>query len=402
MALKFIKKIKKKFEKNVPPVIDDNQVGEENEEEETEEPKKEVGNSQLSLDVERLKARVESLNELKKLYDEKFDMLSEQLGEIRSLDFQKEKQIGKLEAKAVKAVDLVESVQPEKLMESVLKSETKLEAMKGQLVGNREFSEGILEQLKEIKRVVSMFEDTEQILEMNKDVKNELLNMQRITGIVENRSSKVESIFLEVQKKFTDFEKYSSIADEIRESSQNSLKELESSKVRMKGLATKEELKKTNDVLGNELLEKEKFQAKMISLFRTMDTLKESYGLLKGKYVEMQKVSDEMAYFRDFIKKKEVQNQQNREFETEILEELEKLKEVLANKKVEKRVNNVDLRDKLQGLRTMNEDKTIETLRDYILNTSKMGFNKLDIRKELIRKGWDREEVDNAFLSITS
>jgi hypothetical protein len=402
VALKFIKKIKKKFEKNVPPVIDDNQVGEENEEEETEEPKKEVGNSQLSLDVERLKARVESLNELKKLYDEKFDMLSEQLGEIRSLDFQKEKQIGKLEAKAVKAVDLVESVQPEKLMESVLKSETKLEAMKGQLVGNREFSEGILEQLKEIKRVVSMFEDTEQILEMNKDVKNELLNMQRITGIVENRSSKVESIFLEVQKKFTDFEKYSSIADEIRESSQNSLKELESSKVRMKGLATKEELKKTNDVLGNELLEKEKFQAKMISLFRTMDTLKESYGLLKGKYVEMQKVSDEMAYFRDFIKKKEVQNQQNREFETEILEELEKLKEVLANKKVEKRVNNVDLRDKLQGLRTMNEDKTIETLRDYILNTSKMGFNKLDIRKELIRKGWDREEVDNAFLSITS
>ena len=407
-----IKKILEKFhlaKKKIP------EIGEPSEDNTQEEPTEEVpeekenmqsSDSKTLVELERLKARMEALDEMKKSDSERFGAISEQIGELRSMEFEKEKHIARLEAKATKAADLVNAVQPEKLMEDVMKFEAKIESIKGRTESNKAYSEGILEQLKTIKRTVSMFQDTEQILEMNKDVKNELLNMQKISGTVENRASKVESIFMEVQKNFSAFEKYASLSDDIKKSTVAVTEDVNDVKVKMNTLAGKEDLKKTNDVLGKELIEKEKAQKQITEVLKSNEVLKEGYKIVNEKFEQLKLIEDEFEILKSNIKKQDIKEKKNQEFESEILKEIGKLSKIINKKeetpvKIEK-TNSNDLKNKLQGLRRMNEKDEITPISKYIKNTAKLGFSRPDITKELLKKGWGKEEIDHAYVSLSN
>ena len=382
--------------------------------------------SKFIVEIERLKARLQAMEEMKKADSERFSVISEQIGEMRSMEFEKEKQIGRLEVKATRAADLVQSVQPEKLMEDVLKFEAKLEGLKGKIESNRAMSESVLEQLKEVKRTVVMFEDTKQILELNKDVKNELLNMQRISGIVENRASKIESIFMDVERKFAEFEKYQSLGDELRKNLSNLNTEFNDIKVKINNLAGKEDLKKTNEVLGKELLEKEKLNGNLQEIYKFLEAVKSGYDIAKEKYEQVTLINDELISLRDDFQRLEMKNKSDTEIETEMMKEIALMKELVERKKgneeeiieIKKEVNylknnqkvnveehkeNIDvLKKEVNTLKVKNEEDHLSNLKDYIRNTTKNGFNRNEITKELLKKGWNREEVDNAFVSLAN
>ena len=426
--------VKKIFKsKNIPKEIGDMDASnpenpESFEKENTNAPRELTGksDSKFIVEIERLKARLQAMEEMKKADSERFSVISEQIGEMRSMEFEKEKQIGRLEVKATRAADLVQSVQPEKLMEDVLKFEAKLEGLKGKIESNRAMSESVLEQLKEVKRTVVMFEDTKQILELNKDVKNELLNMQRISGIVENRASKIESIFMDVERKFAEFEKYQSLGDELRKNLSNLNTEFNDIKVKINNLAGKEDLKKTNEVLGKELLEKEKLNGNLQEIYKFLEAVKSGYDIAKEKYEQVTLINDELISLRDDFSRLEMKNKSDTEIETEMMKEIALMKELVERKKgneeeiieIKKEVNylknnqkvnveehkeNIDvLKKEVNTLKVKNEEDHLSNLKDYIRNTTKNGFNRNEITKELLKKGWNREEVDNAFVSLAN
>ena len=425
--------VKKIFRKNIPRDINDNEsVNPENpesfEKENASSASELTGkiDSKIIVELERLKARLQAMEEMKKADSERFSAVSEQIGEMRSMEFEKEKQIGRLEVKATRAADLVQSVQPEKLMEDVLKFEAKLEGLKGKIEGNRAMTESVLEQLKEIKRTVVMFEDTKQILELNKDVKNELLNMQRISGIVENRASKIESIFMDVERKFAEFEKYQSLGDELRKNLNNLNADMNDIKVKINNLAGKEDLKKTNEVLGKELLEKEKITGNLQEIYKFLEAVKDGYNMAKEKYEQITLMNDEIVSLRDDLRRLEMRDKNNNEIETEMMKEIALMKGLVERKKgneeeideikkevqylknnqkvnVEEHKENLNvLKKEVDNLKVKNEEDHLTSLREYIKNTTRNGFNRNDITRELLKKGWNKEEIDNAFVSLAN
>ena len=69
-----------------------------------------------NLKLERLGARMESVDALLKGFSERFSMLSQQVGELRGMNLSNEKSIGKIATESSVAIDIVSELKPEKLI----------------------------------------------------------------------------------------------------------------------------------------------------------------------------------------------------------------------------------------------------------------------------------------------
>ena len=201
-----------------------------------------VSLGRLTADVEKLKAQVGTFYELQKTSAERFSMINQQIGELRSMMIERDKAGQHLEAKATQAIDLVKTVQPDKLMIELRKSDGKIEALRANLESNENIINNIVNELKEVKNKISVFRGMEQVLSLNEEAKKELMDVKKIQAIVERHADKVETIFTEMQKKFTDFVKFSDTVKDLEKSFKQISSDFDSIKIRISDLASKKEV----------------------------------------------------------------------------------------------------------------------------------------------------------------
>lgn len=173
------------------------------------------GNAKLDIEIIKIKAQLESLNEVRKANSERFSRLSEQMGELRGMIMDTNKTMSKIEVSATKAIDLVESVQPEKLMIEIRKQEGKGEALKANIESNETMMRDIMEELKKIRQQMSFYKGIEQVAKLNDEVKGEILNIKKVEATIERHADKAESIFLDLEKKYAEFDKFLRTIDEV-------------------------------------------------------------------------------------------------------------------------------------------------------------------------------------------
>ncbi|MBD3203942.1 hypothetical protein GF327_06590 [Candidatus Woesearchaeota archaeon] len=201
-------------------------------------------NSKLSADFTRLKAKFDQFAELRKVFNERFTRINEQVGELRGMIMDTNRTMQDLEIKTVKAVDLVDAVQPDKLMVEVKKQDAKIEAVKANLESNEAMMKTIMNQLKEMRHLVNKFRGVEQIVKLSEDVKKELMEAKKVEATIERHSDKVEGIFIESQKRFQEFEEISDKIKDINKRLGTVTQQSDQNKVKLQNLASKKEVEK--------------------------------------------------------------------------------------------------------------------------------------------------------------
>ncbi len=218
------------------------------EEEVKEEVKKpEVGGAslgQLSVQVEKLGASMEAFAEVRKSFTERFNRTSEQIGELRAMILDRDKSIQTIELKAIKAADLVETVQPEKIMTDVQKQEAKIEALKANLEGNESIMGRVMDELKEVKKKVEFFRGIEEIVKLSEETKDELIEIKKIESRIAINTDKVDTIYAEIRKKFQQVEVFDSQLQELKAQGEQNEKDVQFLKDKAVGLASKDDLDK--------------------------------------------------------------------------------------------------------------------------------------------------------------
>lgn len=210
-------------------------------------PKKseEIGDAsigKLMADVEKLKAQFGTFYDLQKASTERFSRINEQIGELRSMIIERDKASQYLEAKTTQAIDLVKTVQPDKFMIELRKNEGKIEALKAGMEGSESITGNIVNELKEVKNKINVFRGMEQVLSLNEEAKKEFLEIKKIQAVVERHGDKIETIFVEMQKKFSDFIKFSDSVKDLDKSFKQISSEFDSIKVKISDFATKKEV----------------------------------------------------------------------------------------------------------------------------------------------------------------
>ncbi len=245
---KFLKS-KKKEEENQEEEFEENEV----EKEETKQKDSNLSSDssseapsllKLSTEVDRLKASQEAFQEVRKSFTERFTHISEQIGELRSMILERDRTIQTLELKSVKAIDLVESIKPDKFMMDLERQNVKIEALKANLEGNEAILDQVMEELKETRRKISFFRGIEEIIKLSEEIKKGLIGIKKIEGTINIQTDKVQTIYSEMRKKIQDLDTFNSQLQESKANIEQNSKELDILKTKIINFAEKEEVDK--------------------------------------------------------------------------------------------------------------------------------------------------------------
>jgi len=167
--------------------------------------KQEAELNALRADIEGLKVKLESFGEIRKATTERFAQVNELIGELRGMVMDVSKNVQRLEISATRAVDKVESVQPEMLLMEVRKVDAKVEALKANIESNEAMMNQLFEQIKGMRSTITAFRGMEQVVKVTEEIKGDIATLKKMEANVERHSDKVESIFMEFQKEFSEF-----------------------------------------------------------------------------------------------------------------------------------------------------------------------------------------------------
>lgn len=261
---------------------------------------------QLSANIDKLTAQFSSFYEMQKAVTERFSRVNEQIGELRAMLIERDRASQHMEAKATQAIDLVETIQPEKLLIEVRKSDAKVEALKASLESNEVVMGSIVAELKETRNKLSAFKGMEEVVKLNDEVKKELSQIKLVQSVVERHADKVDTVFAEMQKAFGEYMKLSDTLKTLDQGSKQLTGDMDSMKVSMKETATKKEIaaitarvedfeKKVGNVVN---LLNERFEGLEKKTKDKVDAeLEKATKLLKGFDTLAQKVPDLDKYF---------------------------------------------------------------------------------------------------------
>jgi chromosome segregation ATPase len=196
----------------------------------------------ISAEVDKLKAQFSSFYEMQKAANERFSRLNEQIGELRAMIVDRDRATQHLEAKATQAIDLVETVQPEKLMIEVRKSDTKIEALRANLESNEAIMGNTVNELKDIRNRMMLFKGMDEVVKLNEDVKKELSEIKMVESVVERHADKVDTIFAEMQKSFSEYIKLTDTLKSLDLANKQLSADTDEIKVKLKELAGKKEV----------------------------------------------------------------------------------------------------------------------------------------------------------------
>jgi hypothetical protein len=205
------------------------------------------GDTQMGVEITKIKAQLEGLAEIRKATNERFSRIGEQIGELRGMIVDTQKTISKVEVSATKAEDLVETVQPEKLMIDVRKLDGKVEALRAQIEAGEIRSKDLMDEMKKVRHQMNFYKGVEQVAQMMDEMKKDLLEMKKIQGSIERHADKVETIFLDVSKRFSEFDKFSEVVKDSQKTSSKIVSDFDKFRVKLEEKADKKEFTKLTD-----------------------------------------------------------------------------------------------------------------------------------------------------------
>ena len=200
--------------------------------------------TKISSEVTKIKANIEAFGEVRKSFTERFTRTSEQIGELRAMILERDKNMQELELKAIKAYDLVESVHPEKISSMVQKEDAKIDALKANLEGNEAIMSRVMDELKETKRKIEFFRGVEEVVKLSQEVKQELIEIKKVESRINVNVDKVDTLYSEIRKKFQNIDTFASDIQELKAVVEQNSKDITFLKDKIGSLAEKDELEK--------------------------------------------------------------------------------------------------------------------------------------------------------------
>ena len=373
-----------------------------------------LGDSKLGIEVTKIKAQLEGLNEQRQAVNERFSRMNEEIGEIRGMMMDTNKSVGNIEASATKAIDLVESVKPDQLMLEVRKQDSKIESVKAGVESSESLMRDMMKEVKEMRKKIDFYKGIEQVNKLNEEIKAELIDIKKIEGIIERHSNKVETIYIEVEKKFVEFDKFNDSVKDLKRSFDKMQSDFDKIKIKLEDKTDKKELlkfitkfndfeKHTNSVIN---LMDERSKSTHEDVKKHMNTLKTEIKSKLDSAIKQLNLEVEKTDYKPEDKKEkqtepestEPKEQEKQENKEEKSEEQEKPKETENEQKTKEEIKE-NLKDVISEFTT---DPEIEReLEKQILlivgEARKRGKTDEEIKEVLIKNKLPQKIVQSIF-----
>ncbi|MEM4680710.1 MAG: hypothetical protein QW038_02855 [Nanopusillaceae archaeon] len=300
----------------------------------------------LEIEIEKIKTKVDFLIKIKEELNNRISFINEKIGEIRSSLVDKEREINEIKASIEKTIKIVEGLEPEEILKKFSETEAKIEVIKAKIESNEAILKKIVEELKDIRVIYFKFKSFEELDKINQETKRNVTEMKKIESKVFSTSTKVESIFSEINKRFKDFLEIKKEVLNLQENFKNIIKEINEIKILSDSFIKKgeiveiekkiESIKNLEENIENKL-NAVKIPEEVIKISEELENFKKD----KENFYEKMRIIEDYIYrienvkreisrldFNDFVKKDEIEKLENNLLK--YLMEIDKLKEEIS------------------------------------------------------------------------
>jgi cell fate (sporulation/competence/biofilm development) regulator YmcA (YheA/YmcA/DUF963 family) len=99
----------------------------------------------------------------------------------------------------------------------------------------------LMEELKKIRQQMNFYKGIEQVIKLNEEVKGEILEIKKVEAVIERHADKSESIFLDLEKKYAEFDKFQRTIDEVEKTFHAMQGDFDNIKLQLSNKAEKKE-----------------------------------------------------------------------------------------------------------------------------------------------------------------
>ncbi|MBN2042643.1 MAG: hypothetical protein JW754_02450 [Candidatus Aenigmarchaeota archaeon] len=195
-----------------------------------------------NIDIERMKAVVESLKEMRSVDGEKVQRANENIAELRSIVFQREVMMKDYETKIQKMADIVSQIDPEKIIMEMGKKDREISSQAIKIDKLEGKFQTIDEIMKRLRNVITNIGSLENMINMSKESTEKLMEMKNVQANIQKLSDKIHGLYAEMSNRLEEFDIYKRKQDRYEALVDSLMNSVDDLNKKLGSFATKEDL----------------------------------------------------------------------------------------------------------------------------------------------------------------
>ena len=168
----------------------------------------EVSLGDIVMKIEKLAAEVTALKDVKFQADERIRELSENIGEIRSLLFQRETLIKEMESKIKLLNDSVSDIEPSRISKEMEKRKAEVENLDMKMEKLQLMNKEVMKSLEDVKGVTDNIRSVENLAQTLKRIDEMVEKSNKARSDVDRLSAKTERFYIEMENRAKEFPEF--------------------------------------------------------------------------------------------------------------------------------------------------------------------------------------------------
>ncbi len=203
-------------------------------------------------DIEKVKAELSALKEVKFSADTKMKEFAESIGELRNMSSTRDQSFREVEAKVLKSDEIMKALQPQVILTELQKRERELEGTRAQLERTTMMLNETIVQVREIQKSMDRVRGITNILDVDKGLNTKIGRLEELLAAGERFSAKSEKLYYEMDKRMSDFLVLKEKLERVDALTRELLKEFDEKKIKLSSAASTDDI----TLLKNELTQR--------------------------------------------------------------------------------------------------------------------------------------------------
>ncbi len=203
------------------------------------EPKVDPNLTKLQSEVELMNAKLMATQEMVKGHTETIMFVSEHVGEFKTYMVDIEKNLNKLLVQVNRNSMRLDNIRPVGAQKMFAKHNMKIEEFDAKLEGYKDIQVQLKDQIKEVKSKLNQIKNIEPLLELNKEMSEKVVELHKLSALVDRHSSKSEQIYTEMQGHVRKMDVIKKEFDDIQDGFRDNLKDVDKLRLRVEKVEKK-------------------------------------------------------------------------------------------------------------------------------------------------------------------
>lgn len=288
----------------------------------------------INVELEKIKTLLDAQKDLRAGTEEKIQRLTENVGELRSMMFQKESEIDKMQVKVQRMEEVINEIKPEQYSKELQKRDKDLASKELRIEKLEKISSDMVKDVNDIRTVFKEIGSVENLVNLSKRISEKVVKMDNMVKDVERISQKLEKLYVDVSKRLEEFDEYKSKQVQTDGLAKDLMKAVDDINVRLGKFVATEDFMKLKTLFDSFTKDLEDVKKSVSSGIPFLGPLPEEIQQLQKQREEITtliKTIDQQYKAReikeeDYKKVKEANLQKMAEIDKKIKESIDKIK----------------------------------------------------------------------------